>query len=103
MLAVSYQSLVYSVSIMAGHSVRIFVMPTAQIFFSTCPETFCTSGITIFSTTMPNILSRQKTTETIRKRKHIKITQHMHCFQRRFGGNISSIRQSVILTHTFRE
>lgn len=41
---------------MEGHSVRILVIPTAQIFFSTGPDTFCTSGITIFSSTMPNIL-----------------------------------------------
>lgn len=36
----SHQSFVYSVSIIAGHSVRILVMPTAQIFFSTAPDTF---------------------------------------------------------------
>lgn len=52
----AHQSLVYSVSIMAGHSVRTFVMPTAQIFFSMVPETFWISGMIIFSNTMPNIL-----------------------------------------------
>lgn len=52
----TYHSLVYSVSIMGGHSVNIFVMPTAQIFFSTCPDTFWISGIIIFSNTIPNIL-----------------------------------------------
>lgn len=52
----AHQSLVYSVSIMAGHSVRTFVIPTAQIFFSIGPETFWISGMIIFSNTMPNIL-----------------------------------------------
>lgn len=56
----SHHSFVYSVSIIAGHSVRTLVMPTAQIFFSTTPETFWTSGMMIFSKTMPNILQQSE-------------------------------------------